>query len=206
MIGAARYDRYELNSLTASSSGDRLSPKVTVGVTPLAGFTPYVSYAEGYRAPAITETLIAGSHATGGGPNLFICADGRGGLFCFLPNPNLRPEVGKTKEVGVNIREYDGIFTPGRPRAVGKCKPLPQRRRRTSSTSSRPRPTSRAAGLPPGRFSRNLPVPEHRRTRGSRALECEVHLRRRALVRRPGGPPACRGENKIDTGVGRCAT
>jgi hemoglobin/transferrin/lactoferrin receptor protein len=110
VIGAARYDRYELSSLTASSSGDRLSPKVTVGVTPLAGFTPYVSYAEGYRAPAITETLIAGSHATGGGPNLFICADGRGGLFCFLPNPFLRPEVGKTKEAGVNLK-YNGIFT-----------------------------------------------------------------------------------------------
>jgi hemoglobin/transferrin/lactoferrin receptor protein len=109
VIGAARYDRYELNSATITSSGDRISPKITVGFTPLAGFTPYVSYAEGYRAPSITETLIAGSHATGGGPNLFTCADGRGGLFCFLPNPNLRPEVGKNKEVGINLK-YDGIL------------------------------------------------------------------------------------------------
>jgi hemoglobin/transferrin/lactoferrin receptor protein len=112
VMGAARYDRYELESATASTSGDRISPKVTLGITPVAGFTPYVGYAEGYRAPSITETLIAGSHATGGGPNLFTCPDGRGGLFCFLPNPLLRPEVGKTKEAGINLK-YDGIFAQG---------------------------------------------------------------------------------------------
>lgn len=118
VISALRYDHYELNSAgtgiggTTSSSGDRLSPKITVGVTPVAGFTPYVSYAEGYRAPSITETLIAGGHATGGGPTLFNCPDGTSGLFCFLPNPNLRAEVGKNKEVGVNLK-YDGVFTAG---------------------------------------------------------------------------------------------
>ncbi|MET0219406.1 MAG: TonB-dependent hemoglobin/transferrin/lactoferrin family receptor [Tardiphaga sp.] len=119
VISALRYDHYELNSSgtaagvnNVSSSGDRLSPKITVGVTPVAGFTPYASYAEGYRAPSITETLIAGGHATGGGPNFFTCADGTQGLFCFLPNPNLRAEVGKNKEVGVNLK-YNGIFTAG---------------------------------------------------------------------------------------------
>jgi hemoglobin/transferrin/lactoferrin receptor protein len=118
VVSALRYDHYELNSTgtgiggTTSSSGDRLSPKITVGVTPVAGFTPYVSYAEGYRAPSITEALIAGGHATGGGPVLFTCADGTSGLFCFLPNPNLRAEVGKNKEVGVNLK-YNGIFTAG---------------------------------------------------------------------------------------------
>ena len=115
VVSALRYDHYELKSAgltggNTSSSGDRLSPKITVGVTPVAGFTPYVSYAEGYRAPSITETLIAGGHATGGGPTLFNCADGTSGLFCFLPNPGLRAEVGKNKEVGVNLK-YNGIFT-----------------------------------------------------------------------------------------------
>ena len=112
VIGALRYDRYELSSplVNSGSSGDRLSPKITVGVTPVAGFTPYVSYAEGYRAPSITETLISGAHATGGGPTFFNCPDGTVGLFCFLPNPNLRPEVGKNKEVGLNLK-YDNIFS-----------------------------------------------------------------------------------------------
>ena len=58
-MSAIRYDRYDLDSATVSTGGDRFSPKITVGVTPVAGFTPYVSYAEGYRAPSITETLIA---------------------------------------------------------------------------------------------------------------------------------------------------
>jgi hemoglobin/transferrin/lactoferrin receptor protein len=76
----------------------------------VVGFTPYVSYAEGYRAPAITETLINGSHANGGAPFGFNCPDGNFGLFCFQPNPNLRPEVGKNKEAGINLK-YDNIFS-----------------------------------------------------------------------------------------------
>lgn len=111
-ISAIRYDRYDLDSRTVSTGGDRFSPKITIGVTPVAGFTPYVSYAEGYRAPSITETLIAGGHATGGGPALFVCPDGTSGLFCFLPNPALRPEVGKNKEIGLNLK-YNDIFTSG---------------------------------------------------------------------------------------------
>ena len=114
VISAIRYDRYDLHSPTVATGGggDRFSPKMTVGVTPVAGFTPYVSYAEGYRAPSITETLISGAHATGGGPAFFNCPDGTVGLFCFLPNPNLRPEVGKNKEVGLNLK-YNDIFTAG---------------------------------------------------------------------------------------------
>ncbi|MBR0949613.1 TonB-dependent hemoglobin/transferrin/lactoferrin family receptor [Bradyrhizobium canariense] len=108
-VSAIRYDRYNLQSGNTSTGGDRFSPKITLGVTPVAGFQPYVSYAEGYRAPSITETVISGAHATGGGPAFFPCPDGTSGLFCFLPNPNLRPEVGKNKEVGVNLK-YDGIF------------------------------------------------------------------------------------------------
>ncbi len=33
-------------------------------------------------------------------------------LFCFLPNPNLRAEVGKNKEVGINLK-YNDVFTAG---------------------------------------------------------------------------------------------
>jgi hemoglobin/transferrin/lactoferrin receptor protein len=112
VVSAARYDKYELESFNANASGDRVSPKITVGITPVKGVTPYVSYAEGYRAPSITETLVAGGHSSGGGPVLFNCPSGGGGLFCFLPNPNLRPEIGKTSEVGLNLK-FDNIFTTG---------------------------------------------------------------------------------------------
>ncbi|MBR1133396.1 TonB-dependent hemoglobin/transferrin/lactoferrin family receptor [Bradyrhizobium iriomotense] len=109
-VSAIRYDRYDLDSGKTSAGGDRFSPKITLGVTPIPGFQPYVSYAEGYRAPSITETVISGAHATGGSPAFFPCPDGTTGLFCFLPNPNLRPEVGKNKEVGINLK-YDNIFS-----------------------------------------------------------------------------------------------
>lgn len=112
IVSAARYDHYELKSAGVSSSASRLSPKITIGVTPVPGVQPYVSYAEGYRSPSVTEILIAGAHATGGGPALFVCADGTTGLFCFLPNPNLRPEVGKNKEIGVNLK-FDSLFAKG---------------------------------------------------------------------------------------------
>jgi hemoglobin/transferrin/lactoferrin receptor protein len=109
IVSAARYDHYQLSSGSTSSSGSRVSPKITIGVTPVPGITPYVSYAEGYRAPSLTETVISGAHATGGGPALFVCPDGTTGVFCFVPNPNLRPEVGKNKEIGVNLK-FDSLF------------------------------------------------------------------------------------------------
>jgi hemoglobin/transferrin/lactoferrin receptor protein len=104
VIGALRYDAYEMSGNGFSSSGDRLSPKITVGVTPIQGITPYVTYAEGYRAPAITEVLNVGVHPPffGGSPN----------GFTFLPNTSLRPEVGHTQEAGVNFK-FDNVFTPG---------------------------------------------------------------------------------------------
>ncbi|MGN6145521.1 MAG: TonB-dependent hemoglobin/transferrin/lactoferrin family receptor [Mesorhizobium sp.] len=104
VIAGLRYDSYSLDSATAESSGDRLSPRITVGVTPfesagLDGLQFYGTYAEGYRSPSITETLMNGMHPSGV-------------TFPFLPNPNLRPETGKTWEVGANYKA-DGIIEAG---------------------------------------------------------------------------------------------
>ncbi|MDO8836043.1 MAG: TonB-dependent receptor, partial [Vicinamibacterales bacterium] len=120
VVGALRYDNYKLESGTTSSGGDRLSPKITVGLLPTAMVTPYVSYAEGYRAPSITETLVSGPHAGATvNDSFFVCPSGApappgvaDSTFCFVPNPNLRPEVGKTKEIGFNVRKND-LFLPG---------------------------------------------------------------------------------------------
>jgi len=84
--------------------GDHLSPKGTVGITPVDGFTVYGTFAEGYRAPAITETLVAGAHPP--------FAVGFPNLFTFLPNANIRPEIGQTKEIGVNLK-YDDVLMKG---------------------------------------------------------------------------------------------
>jgi hemoglobin/transferrin/lactoferrin receptor protein len=113
IVSAVRYDQYELSSATVTSDGDRISPKITVGVTPVRGLTPYVSYAEGYRAPSITETLIVGAHVSATPASAFFNCPGTADyqLFCFLPNPSLRPEVGKTQEAGINLK-YDNVFAP----------------------------------------------------------------------------------------------
>lgn len=102
VISALRYDTYKLNGGSAASSGDRLSPKVTVGITPVQWFTVYGTYAEGYRAPALTEVLVTGQH-----PNA-----GPGSNFIFLPNGSLKAETGKNKEIGINIRQ-DNLWTAG---------------------------------------------------------------------------------------------
>lgn len=101
VLGGLRYDTYKLKSSAVESTGDRLSPRITVGVSPfsdesLKGLQFYGTYAEGYRSPSTTETLMSGLH-----PN--------GVVFPFLPNPNLIPETGKTWEFGVNYRA-DGVF------------------------------------------------------------------------------------------------
>ena len=98
MINAVRYDGFALMGDGSSESGNRFSPKTTIGITPIAGLQPYVSYAEGYRAPSVTEAFVSGFHP--------------GGFFYFEPNPNLHPEIGRTKEIGLNIK-YDDVFLPG---------------------------------------------------------------------------------------------
>lgn len=100
VIGAVRYDGFDLKSADTDdhSQGSRVSPKLTVGVTPLSGFTFYGTYAEGYRAPTVSEAFVGSLHP--------------GDIFQFLPNPGLQPEVGQTYEVGVNL-DYNNILAQG---------------------------------------------------------------------------------------------
>lgn len=108
LITALRYDNYSLEGTNAatgapiSTNGDRISPKITIGLTPVPWFTVYGTYAEGYRAPAVTETLVSAQHP--GTPPF--------ANFPFLPNANLKPEVGKNKEIGINIK-HDDLLVPG---------------------------------------------------------------------------------------------
>lgn len=99
VIGALRYDNYSLEGGGVELNDDHVSPKLTVGVTPIQGFQVYGTFAEGFRAPAVTETLISGRHVPP--------AD-----FNLLPNPNLRPEVAQNFEIGANLK-YSNVLQPG---------------------------------------------------------------------------------------------
>lgn len=103
VVGALRFDSYELDGGGFSSSGQRVSPKITVGLSPfegklLDGLQLYSTYAEGYRAPSVTETLINGTHPSP--------------AFDILANPNLKPETAHTIEAGINYKR-DDLFTSG---------------------------------------------------------------------------------------------
>ncbi|MEM8971289.1 MAG: TonB-dependent hemoglobin/transferrin/lactoferrin family receptor [Pseudomonadota bacterium] len=98
LIGAVRYDSYQLDGSGVQVDDDHLSPKVTLAVRPLAGITLFATYAEAFRAPATSETLTSGLHPAP--------AD-----FVLLPNPELRPEIAQNVEVGLNAK-YDGVFSP----------------------------------------------------------------------------------------------
>lgn len=99
LIGALRYDNYELDGGGVGLEDQRVSPKVTLGVTPVQGFTVFGTYAEGFRAPALSETLISGFH-----PGF--------AHFLIIPNPDLEPEVAHNVEGGVNLK-YDNVITTG---------------------------------------------------------------------------------------------
>ena len=62
VLGALRQDGYNLSGGGNSSGGTHLSPKLTIGITPIRGIEFYGTYAQGYRAPSVTETLIEGVH------------------------------------------------------------------------------------------------------------------------------------------------
>jgi hemoglobin/transferrin/lactoferrin receptor protein len=105
LIGGLRYDHYQLKGDGEKADGARLSPKGTVAVTPLSWLSVYGTYAEGYRAPSVTETLISGTHPA-------VIPGVPGSTFDLLPNFDLKSEVGRTKEIGVNIKQ-DGVFIAG---------------------------------------------------------------------------------------------
>ncbi len=98
ILGALREDGYNLSGGGVSSGGTHLSPKLTIGITPIRGIEFYGTYAEGYRAPSVTETLIQGVHPF---PS-----------FTFLPNPDLVAETAHNWEAGVNLK-YDNVFRAG---------------------------------------------------------------------------------------------
>jgi hemoglobin/transferrin/lactoferrin receptor protein len=105
VITAIRYDGYRLDGQTktvppqdASLSGDRWSPRVTVGVTPVEGFQVYGTYSEGYRAPGLQD-VYRGGGAHGSGDS-------------YIPNLLLQPETAKSWEAGVNLK-YNDVFAAG---------------------------------------------------------------------------------------------
>lgn len=114
LIGGLRYDWYRLEGDGRMFSGTIINPpgvrppqtaiytqfnverhaghfvpKLTLSLTPWQWLNAYMSYGEGLRPPAITETLLWGAHV--------------GNMFFYFPNPDLREELSRNTELGFNF-------------------------------------------------------------------------------------------------------
>lgn len=96
---AIRYDNYRLESAFASAANEEeaLSPKITLSYEPTDWLTLYVSAAEAFRAPSLSEVYLSGLHFSGN---------------IFVPNPNLKPETAQNIEAGFNIQK-ENLFLEG---------------------------------------------------------------------------------------------
>lgn len=125
LIVGLRYDRYTLDGQglgrgrkPARHAGGALRPRSLgrapqsqgdAGTEPLPWLQPFVTYAEAFRAPTISESLVGGSHPSqAGGPRQ-----------SFFPNPFLQPEISKGWEIGANIRKNDVLAKGDRLRFKG---------------------------------------------------------------------------------------
>lgn len=86
----ARFDRIRQSAERTGTEVSRFnewSPQATLSYEIVRGLRAYASYAEAFRAPNLRELFVAGEHFPGN---------------TYLPNPELRPERARNKEVGLN--------------------------------------------------------------------------------------------------------
>jgi hemoglobin/transferrin/lactoferrin receptor protein len=104
LVAAVRWDgfRQETDDGTNDDSFDHVSPKVSLAYHVTDWLQPYVSYAQAFRAPSLTELYVGGQHFPGN---------------AFVPNPNLKPETATNWEAGFNLRFRDVLREGDRLRA-----------------------------------------------------------------------------------------
>ncbi len=96
VIPGLRYDTYDQEATGAEDVGDsKLSKKLAVSYQATDWLMLFGSYAEAFRAPSLTELYVGGTH--------FV-------FNTFVPNPDLKPEFAKNKEVGAAL-SFDDVFT-----------------------------------------------------------------------------------------------
>lgn len=76
------------------SSEGRINPRVTLALTPVPWFQPYVTYSHTSRPPTISETFVGGQHPGSTRQS-------------FYPNPFLESEKSRGWEVGANFNFAD---------------------------------------------------------------------------------------------------
>lgn len=90
LIPSLRDDKYvtSASSTGTSASASRVSPKVVLSYQATRGLMVYGSYGEAFRAPTINE--------------MYTSLSATAAFMNFQANPNLKPEIDKTFEIGAN--------------------------------------------------------------------------------------------------------
>ena len=108
---AIRYDVFHAQSKSdlKDKKDNRFSPKINLAFKPISSTQIYYQYATAFRSPNLSELYGQGVHIPPlrrkAKPNLFI------------PNPDLKSEKAKNKEIGINyhskniLQENDKFFT-----------------------------------------------------------------------------------------------
>ncbi|CAM3407817.1 TonB-dependent hemoglobin/transferrin/lactoferrin family receptor [Thalassospira profundimaris] len=98
VTAGVRFDSYDLSASGQRSREDRaVSPRFSASYRLTSWMQPYISYAEAFRAPAMTEMYASGYHFPGNN---------------FVANPDLEAEKAKTWEFGTNFKS-DNLFSTG---------------------------------------------------------------------------------------------
>ncbi|MBX2832196.1 MAG: TonB-dependent hemoglobin/transferrin/lactoferrin family receptor [Rhodospirillales bacterium] len=98
VTAGVRFDSYDLSADGQRSREDSaISPRFSASYRVTSWMQPYVSYAEAFRAPAMTEMYANGYHFPGNN---------------FVANPDLEAEKAKTWEFGTNFKS-DNLLSAG---------------------------------------------------------------------------------------------
>ena len=108
LVGSIRYDSFRLSEQDGSNvkSGDRLSPKISLGYKPDASSMLYLNLSNAYRAPALTEVYAEGTHFITG----FNQATQSLIYNNFIQNTSLKPETVISAEIG-GTKVFSDVFT-----------------------------------------------------------------------------------------------
>lgn len=86
-----RYDRFRRSSAAQGASGENaLSRQFTATWHAGDSLDLYAAYAEAFRVPSLTDLFVGGEHFPGN---------------VFVPNPDLRPEQARNREIGLRWQE-----------------------------------------------------------------------------------------------------
>lgn len=99
LVPGVRYDSFKRDPSTnvAALNESKTSPRIGASFDATRWLQVYGSYGQAFRAPAMTELYVAGTHFPGNR---------------FIPNPNLKPETATTAEGGLRFK-FDDLVTGG---------------------------------------------------------------------------------------------